>query len=382
MLLTGCIVALCLLVSTPASAQTAAQTTTQSTTQTLGQFAPPPPAGGEAAALRSAASTDGARAEREQRRSGPTLAQRFDEMQDLQIRDAWAEINEHLPEITIGASIILIVLLIATGVMRPGGFKRIGVRDVKPYPFPVWIAAGVIIYLFMPLGADAVSRLPWLVGDPETEPLRFEAVTLCAGAGAAALVGLCFIYLMSRGAKEAGMRVTAIDPFTGVLCFLIALPLVQAAGFGVAELYARINAEAPPRIAHDTLATIAENASNHWVWLLIFGVVVLVPIAEELVFRMGLQSGLLRMTGSPWIAVLLTSVVFTLAHVAVIPAGSWHAYAQLFVLSVAIGISYERTKSLGVPIAMHMLFNGLTIALTIGFGDPSMAEGAATARGG
>lgn len=375
MLLTGCIVALFLLASTPAGAA-------NQTIGTLAQFAPPPPAGGESAALRSAASTDAARAQREDRRSGPTLAQRFDEMQNLQIRDAWAQINENLAEITIGASVVLIVLLIATGVLRPGGFRRIGVRDVKPYPFPVWIFAGVIMYLFMPLGADAVTRLLWLVGDPETEPLRHEAVTLCAGAGAAALVGVCFMYLMARGAKEAGLRVTAIDPFTGVLCFLIALPLVQAAGFGVAELYARINAEAPPRIAHDTLATIAEHASDHWVWLLIFGVVVLVPIAEELVFRLGLQSGLLRMTGSPWAAVLLTSVVFTLAHVAVIPAGSWHAYAQLFVLSVAIGISYERTKSLGVPIMMHMLFNGLTIALTIGFGDPSIAETTAPARGG
>ena len=102
---------------------------------------------------------------------------------------------------------------------------------------------------------------------------------------------------------------------------------------------------------------------DEWNWALIAAIVVLVPIVEELIYRVFIQSAFLRIVRSRWIAVFLTSFVFVLAHWGVLPEGGKHALAPLFVLSVALGAAYERTGRLGVPMVMHAAFNTLNIVL-------------------
>jgi len=97
-------------------------------------------------------------------------------------------------------------------------------------------------------------------------------------------------------------------------------------------------------------------------------VVVFVPIIEEILYRGYLQSALLRYTKSPWTAVLLTSLAFTAAHV------NWtdyeqgvpyYALAPLFMLSVTMGIAFERTRHIGVPMIMHAAFNAMSVAIVV-----------------
>jgi membrane protease YdiL (CAAX protease family) len=57
-----------------------------------------------------------------------------------------------------------------------------------------------------------------------------------------------------------------------------------------------------------------------------------------------------------FLAIMITSVVFSVIH----PAWSW---PPIFVLSVALGFSYERTGNLWVPIVMHACFNGLMTSI-------------------
>jgi len=95
-------------------------------------------------------------------------------------------------------------------------------------------------------------------------------------------------------------------------------------------------------------------------------VVVFVPVLEELVFRVFLQSLLLRVTRRPWVAIVLTSVLFTLVHLGGgVPLESAHALAPLFVLSVAMGVAYERTRSVWAPVVMHAGFNGLNVLIAV-----------------
>lgn len=85
-----------------------------------------------------------------------------------------------------------------------------------------------------------------------------------------------------------------------------------------------------------------------------------VPLGEELLFR-GLGYGVLRRRGRV-VAVLLTAVVFALAH------GLNVVFAAAFVLGVVNAVLYERTGSIWPPAAAHATFNLISFALVLAVG--------------
>ena len=85
------------------------------------------------------------------------------------------------------------------------------------------------------------------------------------------------------------------------------------------------------------------------------------PVVEELFFRgvvhsrLRAQPGLL---GGPWNAIGLTAACFALAHLAT--ASAAHA-ALVIAPALAIGWVYERTRSIGLCIALHSAANAIWI---------------------
>ena len=110
------------------------------------------------------------------------------------------------------------------------------------------------------------------------------------------------------------------------------------------------------------LRLIVDNSTDPLAWCLIAFVTIGAPLIEEVMYRGFLQSAILRLTGSPWLAILLTSAVFTAIHLPVVQP---HALPVLAVLSLAMGVAFERSKSLAVPIGMHVAFNILNIAIAL-----------------
>lgn len=107
------------------------------------------------------------------------------------------------------------------------------------------------------------------------------------------------------------------------------------------------------------LATVPGAATFHWVALL-----VVAPIAEEVVFRAGLHDALLhRWHDKGGFATVLVNVVtaiaFAAAHVAA--RGDIAAAATLWP-ALAIGWLYQKQRRLVPCIALHALFNGVWIA--------------------
>ncbi len=82
----------------------------------------------------------------------------------------------------------------------------------------------------------------------------------------------------------------------------------------------------------------------------------LVPIAEEVVFRGCMYTGLKKNLGSLWAAVL-SSLAFMIVH------GEPIAFPPIFIIGMITAFVYERTRSLYVPIAVHAINN--LIALTV-----------------
>lgn len=85
---------------------------------------------------------------------------------------------------------------------------------------------------------------------------------------------------------------------------------------------------------------------------------VVAPVAEEFIFR-GYLYGVAKRFLGPVTALALTSLLFAAlhGHVASLPA--------LFILAVCLGLAYEVTGSLFVPIAAHAAFNALQVGVIL-----------------
>ena len=106
---------------------------------------------------------------------------------------------------------------------------------------------------------------------------------------------------------------------------------------------------------------------------------VLVPLAflvigpaEELLFR-GVVQRILRRAFGGAAAVLLASLIFAAAHLLAVtgggPGAAAAAVALLFLPSLVLGASYERTGNLAVPILVHASYDSiLFIALYLALG--------------
>lgn len=92
--------------------------------------------------------------------------------------------------------------------------------------------------------------------------------------------------------------------------------------------------------------------------LTLLGVGILVPIAEELYFRGLIHSWLWQSIPTTWIRILASGIIFALGH-----ADSIGVVAASFVIGIIAPIYYERTRSLAVPIIIHVTTNSTATIL-------------------
>ena len=232
-------------------------------------------------------------------------------------------------------------------------------REVGDLPAILWFASAGLAWLIFGIADAAVTG--WLgIGTLEKTfaPLKSKAVIAGGAAALGCVAAGVLAALLHKAAPGAGLKPRAKDIPVGLLAALLAIPITSVISVLV-SIASQLLGSPPEPIAHSTLETIASHQNNPWTWVLIAAVVILVPILEELIYRGMLQSGTRKLTGSSWAAAILASSLFTLVHL-----GAFTDNAQLiplFALSVAMGIAYERTRSIGVPIVMHMAFNGWNV---------------------
>ena len=88
--------------------------------------------------------------------------------------------------------------------------------------------------------------------------------------------------------------------------------------------------------------------------LMAFSACVVAPITEEIIFRGYLSPATKRFTERLFAAIVI-SLFFAAIH------GNTGSLIPLFFLAMALTIAYELTGSLLVPIAMHAIFNSITV---------------------
>ncbi|MFM2054329.1 MAG: hypothetical protein RL456_2366 [Pseudomonadota bacterium] len=86
------------------------------------------------------------------------------------------------------------------------------------------------------------------------------------------------------------------------------------------------------------------------------------PVAEEIVFRAGLQEGLLRRGWGGPASVLATAAAFGAAHL-LARGGGWLAAATALP-ALALGAVYLRGRRVAPCVALHAAMNGAWMACT------------------
>ena len=104
-----------------------------------------------------------------------------------------------------------------------------------------------------------------------------------------------------------------------------------------------------PEVETSTLVTIIE----------FFSVCIFAPLAEEAVFRGAIERRLLEKNWNHWYAIIISAVIFAVAHMSVYP------FISPFI--IVICWLYYRTRNLWPGILMHAVFNTIaSVAQVVG----------------
>lgn len=96
-----------------------------------------------------------------------------------------------------------------------------------------------------------------------------------------------------------------------------------------------------------------------------FVVTFVVPVLEEIIFRGYLQTALTKQVGAIK-AIVLSSALFALFHYAVGQGiNNFNIVGTLFILSLFLGFIRERQGNLLSSIALHAIFNGISILMIV-----------------
>lgn len=214
---------------------------------------------------------------------------------------------------------------------------------------------GLIIAAFVAGAALAITGLRLLaqVGVASQTAASLPPVAQAASAGLQfvgfLIVGL--LYLRWRGEAEL---------------FEVRLPTLREVGWGLAGLLAvfallNIMTVVIEALGVETAenAAITQGREQPVLFLYLIGVTLLLTApAEELLFR-GLVQGLFRRAYGLIPGVVVASLLFGVVHwVALSGSGSRLTYvAVATVLGLVLGVLYEKTENLAVPILVHGFYN-------------------------
>ncbi|HEX4139260.1 MAG TPA: CPBP family intramembrane glutamic endopeptidase [Candidatus Methylacidiphilales bacterium] len=157
------------------------------------------------------------------------------------------------------------------------------------------------------------------------------------------------------------------------------LPLIRAQAYALLIFGAVMLVESPlssssdwlfdffrlPHPEEDSVESFRQLNELSLILIFIFQAVIFSPVVEELFFR-GFLLTFLKNYTSPVLAIVLSAGVFACAHL------NLGAFLPLWFLGIVLGVAYEHTGSLLVPMTIHGCFNLATaLALLLDKGNVS-----------
>ncbi|HEV8607197.1 MAG TPA: CPBP family intramembrane glutamic endopeptidase [Tepidisphaeraceae bacterium] len=261
--------------------------------------------------------------------------------------------------IGIAATLIALAVFISTSAWRSRSI--LGPPRLPPDepigPFAFIMVGGLSLWMLVPV--LILKLLHRGVRLENIKPTPAETVILGIIGGA---VPLFFMLLGTLTRRQRGLATLgftsgdfnkAFPPAIAGTVFI--LPVVGWAALLADWLMRKYQIEHPMK--HELLEIMDEAPSKLLKLMIVFGAVIVAPLFEEFLFRGHIQTLIARLTRRPWMAVILTSILFSLVH-------HWSIWLPIFILSICLGYMYERTGNLWVAVLMHAMFNGLSIIMS------------------
>lgn len=230
-----------------------------------------------------------------------------------------------------------------------------------PSPLSLWDAPASDFVLFLLLvvcGGLAAT----LLGTSLAALLKLQGDARTALSGAAFQFGMLagvLAHNISATRRVPKLELTRGDFLTGLVTFLITLPVATAFGLGWAGLLKLLGL---PAERQDLVEMFAHAKSPAFLAALIALAALVAPVTEELVFRAGVFR-YLRTRLPRWGALALPSVFFASLHVNWTNGEGLASFGPLVALAVVFSLAYERTGRIATPIVAHALFNLNTVVL-------------------
>jgi len=276
-----------------------------------------------------------------------------------------SEITERIAELlTVDAVICFagLVLLGAWLIRNRWGTRALADSAVRRNSMPIYLPfLPLFIWFAMVAGSmNAVDRF-W-PGLEEWQNAFLKNIALCA-ASAAVIVGTILLARATfvRRLRGFGLNFKTIGKDLGAafVNLLAIWPLVMLVFLLTIHLGELFYGQDFTLERHEELSLLTEHRQTAVRVIIAVTAVLIVPAAEEMLFRGLFQSMIRSLISSPWAAIVLTSGLFAMIHA---NAGHWPA---LFVLAIAMGYSYEKSGSLWRPIFIHCLFNAISVISTL-----------------
>lgn len=213
--------------------------------------------------------------------------------------------------------------------------------------------------IFVSLGAYIASQLVLIMpallivfvsGNDDIESVLADSPWLqlvLTGISSIGLVAVLWLFLRARklSFKNLGFAKIKATDFAwlaiAILVYFVALTITMTLASNV------------PGFDAEQAQDVGYEAVAGWQMAFAFiGLVILPPLAEEMMFRGFMYRGL----ASKWpkiVAALVTSLLFALVHF------QWNVGIDVFVLSMILIWLYERTKNLWMCVLLHAFKNGL-----------------------
>ncbi|NOG55147.1 MAG: CPBP family intramembrane metalloprotease [Planctomycetes bacterium] len=246
-------------------------------------------------------------------------------------------------------------------------------RQTVPLPVPV----GLVItgyYLLLTL-------LPLLLvnaADLQIEDATLQETATNLIATAVILLPLAIIWVVSvKQARQSAPLDTRTESrqspkqvmgvkrsiLIAVIGFGLLYPVMSLVNVVFGLLTMLLTEYSAPRVAHDTLSVLHSSGGlDLWTGIIVAFAVIVAPIVEETVYRGTFQTLIGRLGLGPWATIIPVALLFGLSHFDI---AAPIVLPSLVVLGVALGIAYECTGRLLVPIIIHALYNATQLTLLL-----------------
>jgi membrane protease YdiL (CAAX protease family) len=239
-------------------------------------------------------------------------------------------------------------------------------RPLLPAParLAIYVASVVVTALVGGI-AVVIAALPFVGGDIKAleHSLTFTLASMWATYLPIAAVTLLFVaFIDRRNMTEFGLAIlprTGKDVLLGVV--LGAVPYLALVAFGLPLGWIEIG---PPTLTPEARQSIFRVLAVGLAAFVVNGSV------EEMVFRGYLLPNTAVCT-SRWIAIISTSILFALMHLANPGGRELGTQFSLWVCGVTMSLAYIGTRSLWLPMAWHVTNNFIGVSILV----PSTEEG-------